>query len=63
MPYALAATIRTECMPNLVGPGFMVLRWCDAQFHALAQAFAREGRISDRHIGYPREPRAARRRP
>jgi len=46
-------------MPNLVGPGYMVLRWFDRQFHDLARDYAREGRISDRHIGYPRRPRAA----
>jgi len=57
--YALAATIRTECLPNLVGPGYMVLRWFDPQFHAMARSYAAEGRISDAHIGYPRRPRAA----
>ena len=55
--YALATTIRTECMPNLVGPGYMVLRWFDEQFRTMAKAYASEGRISDRHIGYPRRSR------
>lgn len=57
--YAVAATIRTECMPNLVGPGYMLLRWRDEQFHTLAKDYAREGRIADRHIGYPRRSRTA----
>jgi hypothetical protein len=57
--YALAATIRTECMPNLVGPGYMILRWFDDQFRTMAQAYAKEGRIADRHIGYPRRSRSA----
>ena len=61
--YAIAATIRTECMPNLVGPGYMVLRWFDPQFHAMAKSYAQEGRIADKHIGYPRKSRAATSRP
>lgn len=56
--YAIAATIRTECMPNLTGPGMMVLRWLDTQFHQIARDFAKEGRISDKHIGFPRQSRS-----
>ena len=57
--YAIAATIRLECMPNLVGPGYMTLRWFDTQFHTMAKAYATDGRIADSHIGYPRKSRAA----
>ena len=55
--YAIAATIRLGNVPNLVGPGYMVLRWLDTQFHEMARAFTAEGRITDRHIGYPRKSR------
>ncbi len=57
--YTLAATIRSGGMPNLVAPGYMVLRWFDKQYHAMAVAFAKQGRIADEHIGYPRKSRLA----
>ena len=57
--YTLAATIRSGGMPNMVGPGLTLLRWFDRKYHAMAVDFAKEGRISDRHIGYPRNSRSA----
>jgi hypothetical protein len=56
--YALAATVRVEAGPNLVGPGFLVMRLLDAQAHAMIRAYDREGRISDRLIGHPRKSRS-----
>jgi hypothetical protein len=55
--YTIAATIRAACLPNLVGPGCMVLRWFDRQYHDMVRAFAERGRIEDRHIGIPRKSR------
>lgn len=57
--YTLAATIRSNSPPNLVCPGYTWLRLRDPQFHAIAKAFATEGRIRDEHIGYPRKSRGA----
>ena len=55
--YTIAATIRSNSPPNLTGFGYGILRMFDRQYHAMAKAFATEGRIRDRHIGYPRQPR------
>lgn len=57
--HTLAASIRAVSPPNLTGPAFMLLRMLDPQFHALAKALARDGRIHDGHIGYPRKSRSA----
>ncbi|MBK8099335.1 MAG: cupin-like domain-containing protein [Planctomycetes bacterium] len=57
--YTVAATIRSNSAPNWTGPGYTILRLLDRQFHELAKAYAKEGRIGDRHIGYPRPPRKA----
>jgi hypothetical protein len=55
--YTLAATIRSNSPPNRLCPGYTMLRLLDTQYHAMARAFATEGRIHDSHIGYPRKPR------
>lgn len=57
--YTVAATIRSNSPPNLTGFGYGILRLFDRQYHAIARAFATEGRIHDRHIGYPRPSRSA----
>lgn len=57
--YTVAATIRSNSPPNLTGFGYVILRLLDRQFHELAKSFAKEGRIHDRHVGFPRKPRAA----
>lgn len=56
--YAIAASIRSEPHPNLVGPGYVALRMLDRQYHAMVKAFQEHGRITDRHIGYPRRSRS-----
>ncbi len=61
--YALAASIRAESGPNLVGPGYMILRRFDRQFDAMIRATMEEGRISDRHIGFPRKSRGDAQKP
>ncbi len=55
--YTLSVSIRSNSAPNLTGFGMAILRMRDSQYHELAKAFAVEGRISDRHIGYPRRSR------
>lgn len=55
----IAVSIRSNSPPNLTGFGYGVLRLLDAQYYALAKAFATEGRIRDAHIGYPRPSRGA----
>ena len=57
--YTLAATIRATCMPNLISPGYLLLRLLDRKYHAMLKAFASAGRITDEHIGYPRKSRSA----
>jgi hypothetical protein len=56
--YTIAATIRANSNVNFTGAGYALLRLRDRQYHALAAAFLREGRIRDEHIGYPRQPRS-----
>jgi len=56
--YTLAATIRAGAMPNLVGPGMMFLRWRDPEYLKMARDFFAEGRVYDRHIGFPRKSRS-----
>lgn len=56
--YTLAATIRAGTMPNLVGPGLMFLRWRDPEYMEMAKAFFAEGRVYDKHIGFPRKSRS-----
>ncbi len=55
--YALAVSIRLESGPNLVGPGYLVLRRFDPQLQAMLEAVTRTGRISDELIGQPRRSR------
>ncbi len=55
--YTLAVSIRSNSPPNLLAPGYVVLRLLDRQYHSMASAFAAEGRIRDSHIGYPRPSR------
>lgn len=55
--YTVAATIRAVSPPNLAGFGYMVLRLLDRQYHEMARAWIRDGRIQDSHIGYPRRSR------
>lgn len=55
--YTLAVSIRSNSPPNLTGAGYVMLRLLDRQYHAMAAAFATEGRIRDGHIGYPRQSR------
>ena len=57
--YTLAATIRANGMLNMLGPGYALLRWIDPQYLAIAKSFAKDDRIYDTHIGYPRRPREA----
>ena len=57
--YAVAATLRAESGPNLLAPGYMILRRFDAQYDAMLKASMTEGRIADIHIGYPRNSRSA----
>jgi len=57
--YTLAATIRANGMLNMLGPGYAILRWIDPQYLAIAKSFAKDDRIYDTHIGYPRRPREA----
>lgn len=57
--YTVAATIRSNSPPNRTGVGYGILRLFDRQYHAMAKAFATEGRIRDSHIGYPRKSRAS----
>jgi hypothetical protein len=57
--YTMGVSIRAIGPPNLTGPGYVVLRLLDRQYHAMARAFAAEGRIRDAHIGYPRKSRTA----
>jgi len=59
--YTIAVSIRAVGSPNLTCPGYTRLRTMDRQFHELARAFERDGRITDQHIGYPRKSRAAER--
>jgi len=56
--YTLAASVRANGLPNRVGLGYTVLRWFDESYHEMARAFARDGRIADSHIGFPRKGRS-----
>lgn len=53
----IAISIRSGCNMNTLGFGFGVLRLFDESFHKMAKAFAKEGRIRDIHIGFPRKSR------
>ena len=57
--YTLAATIRADTMPNRVGPGYFLLRKLDPQYHQIVRDYIQDGRIHDRHIGFPRKTRGA----
>lgn len=56
--YTVGVSVRAIGSFNLVCPGYTFLRLRDRQFHELARAFARDGRIHDGVIGYPRKSRA-----
>lgn len=55
----VAVSVRIAGWPTRNSPGLTLLRMLDRQFHELAKAYARDGRIADRHIGYPRQSRTA----
>lgn len=57
--YTIAATVRLSPSPNLDGLGYVFLRRFDGQYRAIVDAFIRDGRITDAHIGAPRPPRTA----
>jgi hypothetical protein len=56
--YTLAASMRVEPGPNLVGLGFIAMRIMDKRAHAILKAYERDGRISDELIGLPRKSRS-----
>ena len=57
--YTVAVTMRIEPGPSLEAPGFLCLGLLDKQAKAAAKAFLKDGRISDKLIGQPRNSRSA----
>ncbi|HEX5053892.1 MAG TPA: cupin-like domain-containing protein [Planctomycetota bacterium] len=57
--YTVGVSIRIIGWPTLNSPGYTWLRMLDRQFHELAKAYERDGRIADRHISHPRNSRDA----
>ena len=55
--YTVGVSIRAIGTSNMTGIGYTVLRNLDSQYHAMARAFGKHGRIDDQLIGYPRKTR------
>jgi ribosomal protein L16 Arg81 hydroxylase len=48
--YAIGATLRAPCMPNLTSVGHLLMRLLDKDYYELVQRFARGGRLTDEDV-------------